>query len=183
MTGQAITSTSTSTSTSPRKRTPPKRKPLKKLEIDIATKTAQGKTGLQIAKETGTSAPTVCRRLKREEIQALVNDIQARLIDQAAAKSAQNIIDIVNTENSKLINQKLKYSDKVLQSIGIMPAHTQSIVFNTLINQSNNLVGSDILQILQALNIKRISDSQESSEPAIDAELIDQLQGIVGDKC
>ena len=176
----------------PIKKKPLKTRPLTENDIDIAIRASLGKNGAQISKETGISHPTVCRRLKQENIDALVKDIQSRIISDAANDCASNqirkvqlskailnndpSITLPNIDHDKLLDLGDKVETRILQSIGIYQSHTQSYVFNALINQSNTLIGADILGILQSMNIKRIGHDPE----VVDAQVLDDLDAIIG---
>lgn len=106
-------------------------------EIVIAAHTAAGLSQTEIAQITGVSQSTVSNVTRKDEIRALIEDIRERVISECAEQAKENIREIIYSKDKEDKFLKLKYSAKVLESIGALASHTQGVIVNNIYAESN----------------------------------------------
>lgn len=128
---------------------------LRQKDIETADQYLSGKTMEDIADIQDINKSTVSRRLTRPEVRKYIERIQEQFLTDNAEIAASNIKTVIaNYQTSKDIQDKehgFKASIRVLESVGILPAPTQSIVYNQ-INQSTNIISPAISFLLNKHN-------------------------------
>ena len=146
-------------------------------DLIIADARANGLSQRQIEAVTGINDATVNRRLQKPDVKAQVDRIQARVMAEAAEQSADNIIYAINKYQSKGIKDDpqlrehgYKSSNTMLQAIGILPSHAQSMLYVNIQSTTNVQTTQELSDIGRFLAHKR--------------EEVDTIEGeIVADNC
>ena len=127
-------------------------------DLTIAKERAKGKTFRQIETITGMDHSTIHHHVKKPDIKALIEEIQNRVINQAASQAADNIIHAVTSYKSKNIKKDpqlrdhgYKASVQMMQGMGILPSHTQSQMIININNSGQMVISPDIINILKGL--------------------------------
>ena len=143
----------------------------------IATATAAlacGKSQTETAIITGIPRSTLQYNIKKDEIAALIKDCQARLIKSSLTKAIENQASKIEL-SAELVNKArhgeempdwsktyaelgTRAEEKLLESVGIHPSHTQSI---------------SLTQIM--------IDARSELSPTVERLLVEHLQGGVID--
>lgn len=132
-------------------------------DLAIAEATAQGATTRDIEHAgIGLDHSNVARHLQRPDVKAQVDRIQAKVMAEAADQSADNIIYAIQSYKSKDIKDDpqlrehgFKASNTMLQAIGILPSHAQSMLYVNIINQTNVQIGQELSELGRFLAAKR----------------------------
>lgn len=156
-------------------------------DIRIAEQRAAGATLQQLATTNGfadRSGPF--KRLQHPEIKAMVEAIQADLIATSIPQAADNIRHAVDQyrpqaalpadqRDTQLREHGFKASQRLLESIGILPTHTQSIVFQQLIQGNQITLGADITQVLSQLSCTQGMSAIPGIDDVIDADVVNTV--------
>ena len=124
----------------------------------IAVKRANGLSTRAIEKETGINYVTVSHHIKKPDVKALIQQINDRVMTEAANQAADNIIHAVTSYQRKEVKKDpqlrehgFKASNSLLQAIGILPSHAQSQLYVTIMAQSTTYINPQVVQILQRI--------------------------------
>jgi DNA-binding transcriptional regulator LsrR (DeoR family) len=143
---------------------------------------ATGATQREIAQSAGIGLATVNRTLRREDVRALVEAEHSKLLAGLpnAREAVSNLISqyhayvqSMNTTNLPTNmdpddkKQAAKFISRLLESVGIFPSLTQSILVQQIYTQSTQSVPPQIAQVLAQL-----SGELEMSLESDDAEAV-----------
>jgi hypothetical protein len=106
---------------------------------DIAVKVASGCSQTQVAQEYGISQQRVDQITRKPDIKVLIETIRERTIVDCAEQALVNIKEIINSKEKDDRPLKLKYSAKILESIGALASYTQSIFVQNIYQQNNDV--------------------------------------------
>ncbi|MGD0821020.1 MAG: hypothetical protein ABSA71_09780 [Desulfomonilia bacterium] len=108
--------------------------------VRVAEMIASGESQLAISRATGISQPTISRLVNNNEtVKALIESIRERAITECAETSFQNIKGIISSTEKEDKELRLKYSAKMLESIGVLPSHTQAAITLNVFQQNNDI--------------------------------------------
>jgi hypothetical protein len=144
-------------------------------DMVIAEQRAAGRPMQDIAQSIGCHHSTVSRRLSKSDLKTMVEDIQERTISQALPQAADNITHVievyrtpkhvkddagnyvVDEDGERVINPEYpdslmrehgyRASVMVLQSVGILPSHTQSVVYQQINAAGDVHVSAEVDQL------------------------------------
>ena len=100
----------------------------------------------------GLDKSTISKRLSRPEVRKYIEKIQEQFLTDNAEIAAKNIKEVIGkyltASDMQDKEHGYKASMRVLESIGVLPSPTQSIVYNQ-INQSTNIISPAITMLLK----------------------------------
>lgn len=134
-------------------------------EIHLASMRAEGATLQTIANQEGKDISTISRRLNKAEVQEHIQRIKDELVNRSLVKSADNINHAIQSYTDKdsdaqLRDHGFKASQRVLESVGILPSHAPTI----------NIAGDVQVTPIIAQIIQQFGRSLASSDDVIEAE-------------
>ena len=137
-------------------------------DATILQQRLDGGTVREIAAAVGCDKGTVSKVLNSGDIKSIIEQAQKKLIDDSLETVVANQIRkielgrqilskesgdkhnaIGSVKDKDLLELADKAETRIMQSIGIAPAHTQSQVFLAISNQINNLLAPEVLDLLQ----------------------------------
>ena len=133
----------------------------------------EGKSHQEIADKIGMTNATVSRALADTKTRQIIDYCQREIAEKAYKQSTENVVNAIEyvakaeelpEENRDKLKQEMGYrfSEKTLQSIGILPSQSQSVFFQQVSNQQNNITISPV--------ISRVLDSALGDTKVIDHE-------------
>lgn len=127
------------------------KKPTTKELLTIAQQRAAGATQQEIADQLGCNNGTVSRRLAKPEVRALIERLQAEVIEQAVPQAVDNIRYSVeqyrSTEDAQLREHGYKASSRMLEMAGIWPSHTPSTLIQQIYNDNSTTITAELGQL------------------------------------
>lgn len=123
----------------------------------------EGKSQDEIAEQVGVHQSTVSRFVTNDEIKAIIKQANQDLLDVVPI-AVENVKGLVRDMQALPMkdhkNRELSYkaSKKVLESTGILPAHTQSIFVQQTLNQRNIFLHPEVERILHEMLKSTSSD-------------------------
>jgi len=136
-----------------------------------AALTAAGMPLRTIAEKIGTSVTSVHRA--KQSAKDIIEAIRDDLINHTAKQSADNIKHAITAYRNKDSDSQLrehgyKASTRMLETIGIYPSHTPSVLIQQIINDTTNVAATpESLSLLaRAMGINQV-------DQPIDAEIVD----------
>ena len=130
-----------------------------------------------IAQATGLHPATVYRKRAQSGLKDLIESAQQQIIQDNIAKVAQTVTRLVHSyddnrcmdDGSKAEKQHAwRAIEKLAESIGIFPAHTQSIMIQNIYNDNRAELSPIVVDLLRSHNIL--------PDDPIEAELIEDRQ-------
>ena len=140
-----------------------------------AAQTAAGLPRRQVAANLGTSTSSVQRATKsaKDIIEAIRDD----LINHTARQSADNIKHAITAYRNKDSDSQLrehgyKASTRMLETIGIYPSHTPSVLIQQIINDTTNVAATpESLSLLaRAMGLRQV---ESTADQVIDCQTVD----------
>jgi predicted transcriptional regulator len=136
----------------------------------ITKELAVGKSQNAIASEVGLNQSQVSRFANRDDIRALIEQEQAKLVE-CVPDAVQNVKDLVremkDTPKKDTKRRELSYkaSKDVLKSVGLLPTPIQSQIFVNLYQDKKTLISPFIQDMLNAkfAEITANADEEENS--------------------
>jgi predicted transcriptional regulator len=135
---------------------------MKKSKLDIphirekvVKELAVGKSQNVIAKDVGLNQSSVSRFANRDDIRALIEQEQAKLLD-CVPDAVQNVKDLVREmrdipkKDTKRRELSYKASKDVLKSVGLLPTPIQSQTFVNLYQDNKTVISPFIQELLNA---------------------------------
>jgi predicted transcriptional regulator len=135
---------------------------MKKSKLDIphirekvVKELAVGKSQNVIAKDVGLNQSSVSRFANRDDIRALIEQEQAKLLD-CVPDAVQNVKDLVREmrdipkKDTKRRELSYKASKDVLKSVGLLPTPIQSQTLVNLYQDNKTLISPFIQELLDA---------------------------------
>ena len=140
-----------------------------------AALTAAGQPLRAIAEKLGTSVTSVHRA--KQSAKDIIEAIRDDLIHHTAAISADNIKHAIASYRSKDSDAQLrehgyKASTRMLETIGIYPSHTPSVLIQQIINESTNIAATpESLSLLaRAMGLRQV---ESTADQVIDCQTVD----------
>ncbi len=135
---------------------------------------AQGLPVAEIAKKIGCDPSTVYRNLSDEKIRLKVEYCRNLIVNESYQKAAENVNNAIQeystTADPIKKNHGYDASKRVLESIGVLPSHSQApLVANILVQNNNQYISPIVDQVL----------SQALTGNIIEAEAIEAPQDVV----
>jgi predicted transcriptional regulator len=126
---------------------------------DIVLLASTGCSQEEIAATMGVSQSTVSRRLQSEELKALIEKVQFELMEETATVAKDNLVHAIKSyktskEDPQLREHGFKATQRVLESMGILPTHTQSVFIQQIFNDNRTQIAPVIRQVLDAINTR-----------------------------
>lgn len=127
----------------------------------IANLTAQGMTGLAVARELGVCPATVYRRRQDEDVRSLIEDAQKRVYLNNLNTIADTVSGLVqgyqqndcSTDKAKFEkNHGFRVIERLCEATGIFPAHTPSIFVQNIYNDNRTELSPIVLDLLKSHN-------------------------------
>ena len=126
-----------------------------------------------IASAVGLSKVCTYEHLKRDNVKDLVETVAMHLVNQSVPKAACNIVDAVQRYEADVVDEAgnivyksqqsiqerelaLKYSEKVLASVGVFKDNSGGTI-NNIVNQTTNIISPVVQEMLGFLS-QRIID-------------------------
>lgn len=143
----------------------------------IANLTAQGMTGLAVAKELGVCPATVYRRRQDDDVKALIEEAQKRVYRSNLNTIADTVTGLVqgykqndcSTDKAKFEkNHGFRVIERMCEAVGIFPAHTQSVFVQAIYNDNRTELSPIVADLLKSHNLL--------PDDPIEAELIEDRQ-------
>ena len=141
---------------------------------DIANLTAQGMTGLEVAKTLGVCPATVYRRRQDDDVKTLIEDAQKRVYRANINTIADTVTGLIqgyqqndcSSDQARIEkNHGFKVIERMCEAVGIFPAHTQATYINNIYNDHRTELSPIVVGLLKSHNIL--------PEDPIEAELIE----------
>ena len=132
-------------------------------DLEIAVARLNGATLQEIASEHGFHEATACRKLQEPELKVYLEQIQKDTINATAKIAADNLIYLISnykanpceTEQERIEKSHgFKATERMAETIGILPSHTQSQFILNIFNQSNTIVSPALSEIINNLASK-----------------------------
>jgi predicted XRE-type DNA-binding protein len=121
-------------------------------DVLITGQLAQGIPQREIAKEFGVSQQYVSVVNNKDEARDIINSAHQRLVTKTLSKAVDNLDYAVQsyrkTKSKQLKDHGYKASEKVLESMGLLTSHAQSIVHQTYIQQQTNVINPIINELI-----------------------------------
>jgi len=137
---------------------------MKKQHIGVLR--GEGKTYREIGNEVGLSGGRVYTICQEEEVKDLIKDVTLRLINNGVVLAAENVIkEVKNYSSKKSVKERelsLRYSERVLESAGVLRNQQGNAVTNIL-NQTQNIISPIVIEVLEDFQ-KRCMSPQPSTE-------------------
>ena len=157
-------------------------------DIQLAEQRAEGLPLHEIARQNGFHESTASRKLQKPEIKALVERIQAELIKTSIPQAAENIRHAVeqykpqaalptNQRDSQLREHGFKASQRLLESVGILPSHTPSVLIQQIFNQNDPQIGQELGQLKEFL-LSRYGPDDHNGDLVIDVQPQDMVSEV-----
>ncbi len=135
------------------------------------------------AGDIGVSDSTATRRLQKPQMKALVERLHTELIDSSLAQSRDNIRHAINVyrttpkDDPQLREHGWKASNKMLESVGIFPSHTPSVLIQNIFNEGDTVtVSAELSQLGEFLR-----DRWSGACPDV-PDVVDITPGNSGDR-
>ena len=131
-----------------------------------------------IAESTGLHPATVYRKRTKSGIKDLIEAAQQQIIQDNIAKIAQTVTRLVHSydankcmdDGSKAEKQHgFRVIEKLAESVGIFPAHTQSVMVQNIYNDHRTELSPVVIDLLKSHNIL--------PDDPIEAELLEDKRG------
>ena len=129
--------------------------------MQIADARANGAKLSEISTQTGYAISTISDKLsKKPELKAYLENIQKKTIELTAQAAADNLIHLINGYKDNSCNNPkeriekshgFRASERIAESIGILPSRAESQVVFNILNQGNMSISKDILNIIAGL--------------------------------
>lgn len=139
-----------------------------------AALTAAGMPHRQVAAQIGASPSAVMRA--KQSAKDIIEAIRDDLIHHTAKQSADNIKHAIKAYKDKASDSQLrehgyKASTRMLETIGIYPSHTPSILIQQIINESTNIAATpeSLTLLARALGLRQ----PEQDNQVIDCDSVD----------
>ena len=168
-------------------------------DIQLAEQRAAGQTLENIGNLNNLPLTTTHRRLQRPEVKALIERIQAELIETSVPIAADNIKHAVekykepattitvtdkkgNTKELPYVDEQLrehgfKASQRLLESVGILPSHTPSVLIQQIFNQNDPQIGQELGQLKEFL-LSRYGPDDHNGDLVIDVQPQDMVSEV-----
>jgi hypothetical protein len=131
----------------------------------VVKQIASGESQNSIAEEVQLDQSTVCRFANREDVRALIEAEQKRLLE-VVPDAVENVKELVREmkdipkKNIKRRELSYKASKDVLKSVGLLPTPVQSQVFINLYQGPNQIISPLVMKII----------GQQMEDDSIDAD-------------
>ena len=157
-------------------------------DIQLAEQRAAGQTLENIGNLNNLPLTTTHRRLQRPEVKALIERIQAELIETSVPIAADNIRHAVeqykpqadlpsDQRDSQLREHGFKASQRLLESVGILPSHTPSVLIQQIFNQNDPQIGQELGQLKEFL-LSRYGPDDHNGDLVIDVQPQDMVSEV-----
>jgi hypothetical protein len=140
-----------------------------------AALTAAGMPHRQVAAQIGASPSAVMRA--RQSAKDIIEAIRDDLINHTAKQSADNIKHAITAYRNKDSDSQLrehgyKASTRMLETIGIYPSHTPSVLIQQIINDTTNVAATpESLSLLaRAMGLRQV---ESTADQVIDCQTVD----------
>ena len=140
-----------------------------------AALTAAGQPLRAIAEKLGTSVTSVHRA--KQSAKDIIEAIRDDLINHTARQSADNIKHAITAYRNKDSDSQLrehgyKASTRMLETIGIYPSHTPSVLIQQIINDTTNVAATpESLSLLaRAMGLKQV---ESVADQVTDCQTVD----------
>lgn len=128
--------------------------PLTPQDMIIAEARANGLSLSEIERTTGVNDATAGRHLQKPDVKAQIERIQAKVMEEAAESSADNIIHAITSYKAKDIKNDpqlrehgYKASNRMLEVMGIFPSHTPSTFIQQIIAGGDVVITQELSQL------------------------------------
>ena len=141
----------------------------------VVNELAAGKSRRSIGKEVGLHHSQVSRFAKRDEIKALIEAEQTRLLD-CVPDAVENVKSLVREmkdipkEDTKRRELSYKASKDVLKSVGLLPTPNQSQTLININNDNRQQVISPVIQAIISSKMAEILDDGSDEDVMTDEE-------------
>ena len=126
----------------------------------MAQEFAQGMTYLQLADRHGLSKSGVQYVMNKPEIKEIVNQAELQLI--ALVPLAVDVVR--DTIKDRKDRNNFKAAVTVLGAMGVIPSHTPSRIYNTVINDNRTVPADQIPRIIEAFRLLEEADLAQEAE-------------------
>ena len=137
-------------------------------DIAIANARVMGATLRDIEPEVGIDHSTVGRKLNHPEVKQYIESLHAQLISESLGTAAANIQMAVDQyrpqaelpadqRDGQLREHGFKASQRLLESVGILPSHAPSVMIQQIFN-GNTIVSQDLGKLLSGMFAGPVSD-------------------------
>ena len=140
-----------------------------------AVLTAAGMPHRQVAAQIGASPSAVMRA--KQSAKDIIEAIRDDLINHTAKQSADNIKHAITAYRNKDSDSQLrehgyKASTRMLETIGIYPSHTPSVLIQQIINDTTNVAATpESLSLLaRAMGLRQV---ESTADQVIDCQTVD----------
>jgi hypothetical protein len=132
----------------------------------IAAARLQGATFRQLSKRFGVSTGTVSNILSDDEIRNIIHTGTKEMVG-LVPKAISNYEQLLDSTDEKV---RLKASQDVLQTTGIMPSHTQSTIMVNILNKTDIIITKEIEQLSRFLQsqLEDVIDIMPEDDPEAD---------------
>lgn len=141
-------------------------------DIEIAEAIAAGETTRQIAAVTGLHHSTIARKAHSKDIRAFIEAINERVINESLPVAVSNIQYAINEyqkkeakEDPQLRDHGFKASTRIMESVGLLPAHAPSTLIQNIYNDNRTQVVAPILETVLGRYLP-----DQAQAPVIDAQ-------------
>ena len=115
--------------------------------LSMADDRAAGMTYKDLEKKYNLDKSTIHHHLSKDECKAVIEHGSNQLV-QFIPKAINNIASLLDSNTDSI---KLRVSEAVLKTIGIMPSHTQTTYIQNIYNQTNNtVISQDVIELLKS---------------------------------
>lgn len=132
----------------------------------IGVMRGQGKTFHEIGTEVGLSDSRVYHICQEDEVKSLIQDVTLRLINNGVSIAADNMLqEVKNYSSKKSVKERelsLRYSERILESAGVLKNQQGNAVTNIL-NQTQNIISPVVIEVLEDFQ-RRCLSPQKTSE-------------------
>jgi DNA-binding Xre family transcriptional regulator len=132
----------------------------------IAVERLKGKTYRELSEQFGLSKSSLHHILSDDEMRDVI-ETGTREITGLIPKAVGNYEKLLDSEDEKI---RLKASQDVLQTTGIMPSHTQSNIMVNILNKTDIIITKEIEQLSRFLQsqLEDVIDIMPEDDPEAD---------------
>jgi len=123
-------------------------------DVTIAAERLRGKTYKELSQDFGISKTQVGRILNDAEIKEVIETTQRGMVN-LVPKAIENYQTLLDSDDEKI---KLTASKEILQTVGVMPSHTQSVLIQNVFNQTDSDVAQELTELAAFLKDRYAAD-------------------------